>query len=188
MTASNLAERLTSSASHLSQDAFLSSHRANAACRRELDRLHAEVGRQLEELTAAGNAERVEVRASPDRWIVQLGPVALTIAWLLGARDAIAEGELLAIVWRGIPGQKRSQLPERLGVTPPPSASALWEQVLVPVAPDEATWGWLERGAGTDVRSSADIAAQCVARLQTAYESVESEQTAAPEIPAQPGR
>jgi hypothetical protein len=175
MTAGDIVERNAGSGAHSAQDPFLASHRANAVCRRELDRMHAELTRQLTELAPASISEPVEVRASPDRWIVQLGPVALTIAWLLGARDTIADGELLAIVWQGIPGRRRSQHPERLGVAHPPSASGLWEQVLTPVAANETTWGWVARGTDAAILSSAEVAARCVARLHAAYARVVTE-------------
>ena len=41
------------------------------------------------------------VRRSPARCLVQLGPVALTVAWLQRAQGTVADGELLVVVWRG---------------------------------------------------------------------------------------
>ena len=148
---------------------FLDSQRATAACRRELDRLNDQLALRLTELHAAGAIEAFGVRASPDRWIAQLGPVALTVAWLKGARDSVAEGELLVIVWRGVAGRRPSRLPERPGAAQMPSATALWEEVLVPVADDEATWGWQPQSAGADLWSSPQLAARCVERLHAAY-------------------
>ena len=184
MTASTLAERLAGSDTRSNHGPFLDSHRATAACRRERDRLHGELARQLSELLAAGTGEAFDVRVSPDRWIVQLGPVSLTVVWLKGARDSIAEGELLVIVWHGVAGRRPSRLPERPGAPQLPSATALWEEVLVPVAADEATWGWQPRsaGAGAGAWPSPELAARCVERLHAAYARI----AAAPKVGGQP--
>jgi hypothetical protein len=142
-----------------------------AACRRELDRLNEELGRRLTDLQASGAGEEFEMRTAPDRWIVQLGPVSLTMAWLKGAQDSVAEGELLVIVWEGVAGRRTSRLPEHPGATRSPSATALWEEVLVPIAADEAAWGWRPRSAGAAgaTLSSAELATRCVERLHAAY-------------------
>jgi hypothetical protein len=168
MTASTLAERLAGSDSRPGNGPFLDSHRATAACRRELDRLNDELGRRLSELHSAGSVEAVVVRASPERSILQLGPVALTLAWLKGAQDSVAEGELLIIVWHGVAGRRPSGTPERKDAAQPPAAAALWEEVLIPIAADEAMWGWQIRGENV-VRTSAEVAERCVEHLQNAY-------------------
>ena len=156
---------------------FTTSYRASAACARELGRLHEEIATGLAAWCASnaatlpgGAPEAPVVRRSPARCLVQLGPVALTVAWLQRAQGTVADGELLAVVWRGEvavrtpQGFERSY--DRAGAT---SATALWESVLVAVAKSESEWGWAPAGAPEDAVSSAALAARYVERLCTAY-------------------
>ena len=64
---------------------YTSSYRANAACVRELARLHEEIAASLTDASVPADvkiADEPVVRRSPARCLVQLGPVALTVAWL----------------------------------------------------------------------------------------------------------
>ncbi len=149
---------------------FLSTHRAHAACARELVRLTDEVVRLVAALGGPTQTEKVTVRRSPDRCIVQLGPVALTVGWILSNNDAIAQGELLIIVWRGVVAPRREHNPERPSKGPAPlAATPLWEQVLAAVGDSEQTWTWHLQGDETGWCSSSDLAARCVSRLHAAY-------------------
>ena len=150
---------------------FLASHRALAVCTRELARLGDEVVRGVAALAAAAPTEKATVRRSPDRCIVQLGPVALTIAWLRGNHDAVAAGELLVIVWRGAVAPRQRHQPERPATGPAPlGATPLWEQVLAAVGDSEQTWAWQPQNDDQIGRcSSTELAAYCVARLRAAY-------------------
>ena len=117
---------------------FITSYRATAACTRELGRLHDEIVAALADWRArfvasgASIPEEPVVRRSPARCMVQLGPVALTVAWLQRAQGTVADGELLAVVWRGEVAMRTPQgferSYERAGAS---SATALWETVLV---------------------------------------------------------
>ena len=88
---------------------FITSHRATAACARELARLHDAIADGLETwgvgTASAGDdaslADAPVVRRTPARCLVQVGPVALTVAWLQRAQGTVADGELLVVVWRG---------------------------------------------------------------------------------------
>jgi hypothetical protein len=149
---------------------FLSTHRAHAACARELVRLTDEVVRGVTALIGATQTEKVTVRRSPDRCIVQLGPVALTVGWLLGNNDAIAQGELLVIVWRGAVAPRKEHRPERPSKGPAPvGAAPLWEQVLAAVGDSEDTWRWHPQGDESGPCSSTELAERCVSRLHAAY-------------------
>lgn len=150
---------------------FLASHRAFAVCTRELARLADEVVRGVTALPGAVPTEKATVRRSPDRCIVQLGPVALTIAWLRANHDAVAAGELLVIVWRGAVAPRNQHQPERPATGPAPlGATPLWEQVLTPAAESEETWAWQPNGDDQVGRcSSAELATRCVGRLRAAY-------------------
>jgi hypothetical protein len=149
---------------------FLTSPRAHAACTRELGRLGDEVVRRLAALGGATQDEKATVRRSPDRCIVQFGPVALTFAWLCGNRDSIASGELLVIVWRGTVAPRKDHNPERPSKGPAPvGATPLWEQVLVAIGESEQSWGWYAKGDEIEGCSSIELAARCVSRLRAAY-------------------
>ncbi|NUO64979.1 MAG: hypothetical protein HOQ11_14835 [Gemmatimonadaceae bacterium] len=151
---------------------FLSTHRAHAACSRELGRLMDEVIDRVGALAPGGIAEKPVVRQSPERCIVQLGPVALTLVWLRGGMESVAAGELLVIVWKGIVARPNSFQPERSGASGGMhAAKSLWEQVLRPTAATEAEWSWHvvkgeAQGAGC---TSIELAARCVEQLREAY-------------------
>src|SRR3712207_5583806 len=78
---------------------FLASHRALAVCTREVSKLSDAIVDGVEALAARGLVEKPVAKVSPGRTIIQLGPVALTIAWLRSTLDTVADGQLLAIVW-----------------------------------------------------------------------------------------
>jgi len=146
---------------------YTSSFRANAACVRELTRLHDEI---VASLAGASPAEEPVVRRSPARCLVQLGPVALTVAWLQRAQGTVADGELLVVVWRGEVASRTPQGFERAHQHSGASlATALWETVLVVSAQSETQWGWAPAGAGGEVLTSAELAGRCVERLRAAH-------------------
>lgn len=149
---------------------FLASHRALAVCTREFTRLSEGIVAGVEGLAATGAVEKPNVRVTPGRCIVQLGPVALTIAWLRSTLDTVAEGQLLVIVWRGSVAPQVSRLPEqqaRRG-TPASAPVALLEETLTAAGTDEASWAWRIAGDQLDF-TSAELAARCVERLREAY-------------------
>ena len=153
-----------------SRQPFLATHRALAACVREFGRLSDEVVEGVLALPHANGEHKATARQSPGRCIVQLGPVALTIAWLRGAHDSVATGELLVIVWRGAVAPRQHGQPERpLVGRAPLAATPLWEQVLTAVADSEASWAWQPRDTGVAGCSSTELAARCVERLRVAY-------------------
>jgi hypothetical protein len=164
-----------SSSGHLvddrySRQPFLSTHRALAVCAREFARVSDEVVRAVAALPRTAVDHKPTARQSPSRCIVQLGPVALTIAWLRSPAESIATGELLAIVWRGSVAPRQKHEPERppTGRAPLP-ATPLWEQVLTAVADDERSWAWQPRDGDVGGCSSTELAARCVERLRVAY-------------------
>jgi hypothetical protein len=172
----HIAVRQSDVRTHDARSDFITSYRATAACTRELGRLHDEIVAALgawRARFAAADAtvpEEPVIRRSPARCLVQLGPVALTVAWLQRAQGTVADGELLAVVWRGEVAMRTPQSfersYERAGAS---SATALWETVLVASAPSEILWGWASPGAADDAVSSATLAARCVERLCDAY-------------------
>jgi hypothetical protein len=105
---------------------------------------------------------------------VQVGPVALTFAWLRGTADDIGSGELLVIVWHGIAAPRRNHQFERVLRTPiPQTAAELWEQVFQPgtVGPDR--WQWRTRDEEpTGEFTAPTLAAHCVGQLRDAYHRI----------------
>ena len=151
---------------------FLSSPRALSVRVREFDRLAQVAVEGVAALAAsgAGPVGQPVVRRSPDRCLIQFGSVALTLAWLRHARDSVADGELLVVVWSGIiasPSVTTADLTTTI-CTPVRSATVLWEQTLQAVAVDQPTWLW--RPTDTDIGGyrSAELAEQCVERLRLA--------------------
>ncbi|HEX2781456.1 MAG TPA: hypothetical protein VHM30_18275 [Gemmatimonadaceae bacterium] len=149
---------------------FLTTYRAVAACTREFGRLIDEVLQGVGAYAMTGIEEKPVVRQSPDRCIVQLGPVALTLAWLQNSRDSVALGELLVVGWRGAVAKRAEYSPERARTGPAAlPAKELWADVLVARAADEASWVWHIPGNQEERWSSTELAARCVDRLRLAY-------------------
>ena len=171
-----IAERRADARTYEVRGNFITSHRATAVCTRELARLHDAIADGLAAWgvgTARGSddanlAAAPVVRRTPGRCLVQVGPVALTVAWLQRAQGTVADGELLVVVWRGEVAVRTPQGFERAhqhsGAT---SATALWETVLTVSAQSETQWGWAP-AAGGEAVSSAALARRCVDRLRAA--------------------
>lgn len=150
---------------------FLASHRALAVCTRELGRLNTAIVEGVERLAATGAVEKPVVRMTPGRCIVQLGPVALTVAWLRSTLDTVAEGQLLAIVWQGAVAPQANRRPEQQASRNATAAPvALLEESLTVAGEDETSWAWrlTDDTAGF---SSVDLAARYVSELQRAYDA-----------------
>ncbi len=157
----------------LSRQAFLSSHRALAVCTRELARLSDQIIMAAREYARVNALDVPTVRKAPDRCIVQVGPVALTVAWLRNGSDAPAAGELLAIVWRGIIAPRGDHLPERLGARRvPPVPVSVWEETLVASATSEATWHWHPVDLTREGYASSELAVRCMEQVQAALEAI----------------
>lgn len=153
---------------------FITSHRATAVCARELARLHDAIADGLAAwgvgTTRTDDADAPVVRRTPGRCLVQVGPVALTVAWLQRAQETVADGELLVVVWRGAVAVQTPRSFEhtvdRAGAT---SATPVWETVLVANAGNEAGWAWVPVGVADVALSSTALADQCIERLRAAH-------------------
>lgn len=158
---------------HASLDAtaFLKTHRALVVCAREFTRLTGEIETKVAAL-AKGLASAPQVRVTPGRFIVQLGGVALTVAWLRANVDSVDAGRLLAIVWQGEVAPRRSHEFERRPVGAARTATSIWEQVLIASASTESDWEWCPELPGAPGQSSTELATQLVQRLQRAYADV----------------
>lgn len=154
------------------RERFLGSHRALAACAREFTRLASSVTSRVELLRSQTGDGKPTIKLSPERCIVQLGPVALTVAWLRATLDSVADGRLLVIVWDGTVATRPASSPERLAAPngPPRTASPVWEEVLVAAATGEGSWRWEVENDATRGYDSPELADRCVERLREALE------------------
>ena len=147
---------------------FIDSHRARSACGRELARLREEVARRVTMLSGNEEMEAV-VRSSPDRYIVQLGPVALSVAWLRSRFDTVSDGELLVIVWQGTVARRAAPLPEKPREKASTTATVLWEEIVSAAAENEESWRWRPSAEKTLGFTSDELAERCVDQLRRAY-------------------
>ena len=136
---------------------FLSSQRAFALINRELDALSNTVLKLCQAPGTLPDGLSPQVRRTPDRYTVQIGPVGLSFSWIRGRTNSIADGQLLVIEWSGQLGEQVS----------PDSRAAMpaFEHVLQPSATSPEDWQW--RRADLDLCSytTRDLAAQCVASV-----------------------
>jgi hypothetical protein len=157
---------------------FITSHRAAAACARELSRLYDAIDDGLTTwgvgTSSAGDdaslADAPVVRRMPAKCLVQVGPVALTVAWLQRAQGTVADGELLVMVWRGAVAVQAPRGFERtVDRANASSATPVWETVLMASAESEADWAWGPAGVADVTLSSTALADQCIERLRAAH-------------------
>jgi len=165
-----LSERILDQQSSYERAPYLTTHRALAACTRELERLGNELLAGVESLTTTLEAPPAVVRRPPGRCLIQLGPVALTVVWLRSTLDSVATGELMINVWHGAVSPRLHHRSERPGQERAPEpARLLWERVLRPIAVDEQSWGWVPDAADAMPMPSVALARMCADRLGRAY-------------------
>lgn len=144
--------------------AFLDSSRAHAVCARELERLADGIARRAASIDAGQGGARAEVRRSPGRCIVQLGPVALTVSWVRDHVDTVSAGRLLIDEWEGTVARTTSWSPERAS-RPARTATLVREAVLVADATGEPDWLWRREASAPVGYASRELAAMCVDSL-----------------------
>lgn len=145
---------------------FLQTPRAISVRSNEFERLVEHLSRGLGELGLTGGGVG-EVRREPNRCIVQLGEVALTISWVRGRNESVPEGRLLVIEWDGVVGRSMTRTPERPGAAGAyPPATIANEAVLRVEATRAEDWRWCREDEGAPGYSSADLAALCIESLQ----------------------
>ncbi len=132
----------------LDKEDFLDSHRALAVCAREFDRLADDVAKRVLDLQDEAKGLKADVRRSPGRCIVQLGPVALTISWLRTRGETVSHGRLLIVEWDGTVGANGAQ--EYVNGVPTVAvtrtAKVVRELVYLAEANDEKSWTWRREG------------------------------------------
>jgi len=150
---------------------FLHSHRAFAICTKEFDLLADEIARQVKELDVTAGGGQSEIRRAPNRCIVQVGPIALTISWLRSGSETITEGRLLVIEWVGIVGRGAKRFPERVAERSPakperPPATIASEATLRADASSADDWRWRREDGVRSSYSSMELATLWVESLR----------------------
>jgi hypothetical protein len=152
----------------LDREDFLDSHRALAVCAREFDRLAEDIAKRVSDLEDEAKGLKADVRRSPGRCIVQLGPVALTISWLRTRAETVSQGRLLIVEWNGTVGANGAQ--EYVNGVPTvavtQTAKVVRESVFIPDATDEKSWTWKREGkTGRKAYRSPDLAKTVVSSI-----------------------
>ena len=154
------------------RQAFLGTHRAISVAGREFTRFSDALVAAAKRVATDHAIEAPTTRLSPDRCIVQLGPVALTVAFIRSGRDIPIGGQLLAIIWRGTIAARGEHIPERLGARKAPAPPVqLWEETHVVSAQSESSWHWHPRGLDQRGYTSPELAALCMDQLQGALKT-----------------
>lgn len=152
---------------------FIDTARALTICARELESLADEIARLVKEIDVEPEATKPEVRRAPNRCIVQLGPIALTVSWLRGHSETVSAGRLLVIEWTGVVGRAAERTPERsLGVSEREPAAILRESVFRASATNADDWRWKGESQAKDGLSSLELAASCIGMLRGRYEQI----------------
>lgn len=137
---------------------FLTSQRALTLINRELDSLSATVLRLCETPGTLPVGLSANMRRTPDRYTVQIGPVGLSFSWIRGRSNSIADGQLLVIEWSG-------QLGEQHAPADPRNAMPAFEHVLQPHATSPEDWQWRRADIDLCCYTTRDLAEQCVASV-----------------------
>ena len=149
------------------QDAasFLGSSRAVAVCAREFERLADGIAKRAATIGDKAGT-KAEVQRMPDRCIVQLGPVALSVSWIRERVDTVATGRLMIAEWNGTvvrPAQRPPEAPTKSVVQGP--ATLMRENILRADATGEPDWIWRREATADLGYASRDLAAKCVDSL-----------------------
>ena len=152
----------------LDREDFLDSHRALAVCAREFDRLAEDISKRVMDLEDEAKGLKAEVRRSPGRCIVQLGPVALTVSWLRTRAETVSQGRMLIVEWNGTVGANGAQ--EYVNGVPTvavtQTAKVVRESVFIPDAMDEKSWTWRREGKnGRKAYRSTDLAKTVISSI-----------------------
>ena len=157
------------------RDAYLGSSRSQPACGRELEKLATEIARRAAAVDPELAGAKAEVRRSPGRCIVQLGPLALTASWVRSRTDVVSEGRLLIVEWKGTVARGPQLSFERTPSRPSgPPATPVRENTYLADATSEKDWRWrLESDEnGADALPTMELAARCVDSVVAQLESM----------------
>lgn len=151
------------------QDAatFLGSSRAVAVCAREFERLADGIAKRAATIGEKAGT-KAEVQRIPDRCIVQLGPVALSVSWVRERVDTVATGRLMIAEWNGTVVRAAQRGPDNVSQSiaqRPGPATLMRENILRADATGEPDWLWRREATDDLGYASRDLAARCVDSL-----------------------
>jgi hypothetical protein len=144
---------------------FLGSSRAVAVCAREFERLADTIAKRA--TSAAEKAgTKAEVQRMPDRCLVQVGPVALSVSWVRERVDTAATGRLMIAEWQGtvVRTPRPADMPTTTTTNHGP-ATLVREKILRADATGEPDWLWRHEPVADLGWASRDLAAHCVESL-----------------------
>jgi hypothetical protein len=157
----------TDAGNRRAQDAatFLGSSRAVAVCAREFERLADGIAKRAATIGDKAGT-KAEVQRMPDRCIVQLGPVALSVSWVRERVDTVATGRLMIAEWNGTVVRAAQRGPDNVSrsVASGP-AKLMRENILRADATGEPDWLWRRETTDDLGYASRDLAARCVDSL-----------------------
>ena len=144
---------------------FLGSSRAVAVCAREFERLADTIAKRATSAAEKAGA-KAEVQRMPDRCLVQVGPVALTVSWVRERVDTAATGRLMIAEWQGtvVRTPRPADVPTATTVNHGP-ATLVSERILRADATGEPDWLWRHEPVADLGYASRDLAAPCVESL-----------------------
>ena len=135
---------------------FMSQPRAQSALKREFEMLTSELAERVKSESDRLGDKQVEMHCAPQRLVVQLGPVGLSMSWMAGRSGNLADGRLLVIEWDGPITHRRTMGGLK-------TASPTREQIYRPEAKGPEDWCWKPEGAEASSYSSRSLAGQCFA-------------------------
>lgn len=144
---------------------FLGSSRAVAVCAREFDRLADTIAKRATSAAEKLGA-KAEVQRMPDRCLVQVGPVALSVSWVRERVDTVGTGRLMIAEWQGtVVRQPRPADMQTTTTTNHGPATLMSEKILRADATGEPDWLWRREPTADLGYASRDLAAHCVESL-----------------------
>jgi len=144
---------------------FLGSSRAVAVCAREFDRLADTIAKRATSAAEKLGA-KAEVQRMPDRCLVQVGPVALSVSWVRERVDTVGTGRLMIAEWQGtVVRQPRPADMQTATTTNHGPAKIMSEKILRADATGEPDWLWRREPTADLGYASRDLAAHCVESL-----------------------
>jgi len=134
---------------------YMAQPRAQTALRRELDTLTTELASRVKTVQADSADGHVSLHSSPQRVVLQLGSVGLSLSWVAARTGNLADGRLLVIEWEGAVAHGG-------GMGGLKTASPTRERVFRPEAkgPDDWCWRADDGAASGSAYSSRNLAGQ----------------------------
>lgn len=146
---------------------FMSQPRAFTALRHEFDVIVAKLESVVDNGRSAEPERAFELQVLPHRAVARLGEVAVSFSWVTGRGTTVADGRLMVIAWRDVARGIR-------GIDALRSATPVHECIYKPEGSRPDEWCWRADDPTGQPYSSANLAAQWIARASLARASLAS--------------